>query len=203
MFCQNCGAKNEDNSKFCAECGNVINNIGISQPYSDSVNMFSENNSGTSSSYIVPKKKVSPILLVLVIAVFATVIIIILNVVYGTDLSISDVKNGMLYGYSSDTTVGDALDDYFGDGEWESYTIENGSVSVVDYTADATTYDYEDIEITISFAYDESCEDDEFYLQYIGIESYDSGQYKEFYGYDMDSIMHSIYDGSEIEYYWD
>jgi len=213
LYCQNCGAINDDNSRFWAECGNPINNV--SAPYNNynnanysNNNQANVNNQQVSKPANAKKNKTGLIILIVVIAVFgflaATVVglVILFHFVLGGDLSVSDVKNSKLYGYSSEVTIGEAFDDYFDDGSWDSYTIDDGTVSVVDYTAEVETYDDEEIEFTISFVHDEDDEDGEFSLQSIRIENYETGEYNEYYGLDMDSIMYSIYNGTDIDWYW-
>lgn len=67
MFCSNCGKKNDDNSKFCSDCGNVLeNNISNNTYNNQNIPNYYNNPTPTynvpTNTYNVNNKKKVPVL---------------------------------------------------------------------------------------------------------------------------------------------
>lgn len=118
MYCSKCGAKLPDNAKFCDKCGAAVSGNSYQTSNEDKnksdnvIKQAAQPVGGTNTG----KKKKWP-----VIAGIAAVVIILFTLFGGGGMDpVETVKNGCLTQFSSTTTVGDAFDTRFKNGEWSS-----------------------------------------------------------------------------------
>lgn len=118
MYCGKCGAELPNNAKFCDKCGaavseNADNLINEDKGQSNAgIKYTAKSHNGANTE----KKKKWP-----VIAGIAAVVIIFLTFFGGGGMDpVETVKNGCLTQFSSTTTIGEAFDIRFENGEWSS-----------------------------------------------------------------------------------
>ncbi len=142
MKCSNCGRGLQDGMTVCS-CGAAVT---ASVPGNDNGK----------------KKKIIGIVIGGVLA--AIIAVVVLVFLLSPDY-VETVKTGTLNAYP-DETVGEAFEDFFSDGEWESFESSKGMV--VQFTGGCTYYD-EDVECVVQFLIDEENED-EFEIYTVEIE---------------------------------
>lgn len=139
MNCKNCGKELQINETVCSACGTAVT---------------AQKNNG--------KKKIIGIVIGCVLA--AVVAVVVLTGLFSTDY-VELVKTGTLKSYP-DETIGEAFEDFFSDGEWESFESKKGMV--VQFTG-GCTYADEDVECVVQFLIDED-DEEEFELYTVEVE---------------------------------
>lgn len=127
MFCKKCGSEIKNGAKFCGKCGTEIN--------IHEVNTVSVNNKSHENNIVNAIKNNNKVKNILIIVAVIVVIIIgyIIYTVTHSSLSVNDVRDGILYGYKSET-IGEALEDYFSDCSWDSFVADSDeTIDVVEF----------------------------------------------------------------------
>ncbi len=183
MFCKKCGNQLADGVKFCNKCGEPQNTSAPDRASNMNQNPGSAPQGDTSAA---PKKKSKkPLFIIIGVVILLIILIVVLVKIFGSSLSVEDVKSGSLNSYSQ-KTIGSAFDDYtyFEDVSWEEFegSMDNGDeADVVEFNAtiemdnlDAYDYDSDDSyikkDITVQFYQDDDMESDEFEIYGIWID---------------------------------
>lgn len=152
MFCKNCGQEINDRIKFCAGCGNKVENNNEEMTYSNNFNNFTKKN-----------KNKGRIINIVIGVTAVLVILLLVGIFAGENEYVSVVKNGTFNDYP-DVLIGEAVDDFFSNPKWK-YFVSDDDFNVVEFTG-RCSYDNADVDVLLQFMV---YEDDTFELSYFSM----------------------------------